>query len=162
MHRFGCCYTEPFAAWLVPPAKLSKYQLQAELQLPHVNPRPRACDLAEAAGARDGHTARAQQVACQCYVRIAEIRMIGAIEAFEPELDVAPLGEFEIAQGGKVPAENSRAGRHVTAQIAERAGRLQCKRLNVEPLSSRGIAERGGDAGGVRPVIAHRGVGLVL
>jgi hypothetical protein len=74
----------------------SEEQLQAELQLSHVDSRAEAVDRSEGAGARKGNAGRVHRVAGERSVGVPEIRMVGEVEALKPELQVAALGEVEV------------------------------------------------------------------
>ena len=87
--------------------------------------------------------------------------MIGGVESLEPKLQVPALGEVEILQRREIPSDDSGAGEHIAADVAERAQGLQGEGLDVEPRIRRGVGELGADAGGVRTVVADGGVGPV-
>src|SRR5712691_1039206 len=111
-----------------------KVQLQTKLQLPHVDSRAGVCYLAEGARSGDHKAVGRELVGSQEIVGIPEVGVIGAIEAFEPELQVAPLGDIEVLERGEVPTGNSRAEKDVPLGIAVSKLRLQFERPNVEPL----------------------------
>ncbi|PYS55392.1 MAG: hypothetical protein DMG13_04220 [Acidobacteria bacterium] len=59
--------------------------------------------------------------------------MIGGVESLEPKLQVPALGEVEILQRREIPSDDSGAGEHIAADVAERAQGLQGEGLDVEP-----------------------------
>src|SRR5207248_2995761 len=86
------------------------------------------------------------------------------IEGLEPELQIPPLGEFEVFQRGKIDAKNSRPGNRVTAEIAVVAQGLQSHGLDIEPFrrpALAGIQAQGGARHSVRAVVAMAGIGPV-
>src|SRR5579884_2773036 len=105
-----------------------EHQLQAELQLPHVDAGFGAGDPAE--------SERAQAVA-----GIPEVGVIQKIKSLEPKLQVLALGEIEVLLRGKIHAEDRSAGNHIASRIAERILRLERKGLCIEPAAGRRIAQ---------------------
>ena len=82
-------------------------QLQAELQLSHVDSRPEAVNRSEAARTRNGNARRVHRVGAQRGVGVPEVGMVREVEAFKPELQVAGLGEMEILHRREVPGRDS-------------------------------------------------------
>src|SRR5437016_8596675 len=75
------------------PRSSSKDQLEAELQLPHIDPVEGGGNLAEGAGARNRNACGGKAVGVHQDSRVAPNRMIGSVERFESKLQVPALGE---------------------------------------------------------------------
>src|SRR6266699_563456 len=75
-----------------------KDDLQAELQLAHVDSRARAVNGSECPGSDDGHAVRVEAIRAQTESRISEIEMVHEIECLESELEISFLGEVEVLQ----------------------------------------------------------------
>src|ERR1700693_4884734 len=98
-----------------PAPSTSEDHLQAELQLPHIDPVAGGGDLAEGAGARYRNAGGGEAGGVYPPPRVAQSRMIGGVERFESKLQVPALCEVEVFQRGEIPRDDSRAGEHVAA-----------------------------------------------
>src|SRR5579859_1189131 len=92
-----------------------KDQLQAELQLSHIDARPKAADGAKASGARNRHPRLIRRVAGERCIGVPEVRMVCEVETFEPKLQVAALTEAEVLQCREVPGPDAGPREHVAA-----------------------------------------------
>src|SRR5262249_14453151 len=129
--------TQPAAAILL---LLSlKDQLQTELQLAHITAR--VADLAEGA-------------IWQVGVGITPDRVVQEIECFEAKLQVRPLVEMEVFEGGKIPVRDTWPDDGVAAHIAERVRQLSGKSACIKPLKHAALVagQRDSFSGGVGTV----------
>src|SRR5207244_9099989 len=93
-------------------------QLQAELQLPHIDSAARIVDRAEGARSRYGEAGGCEGVAGQRSIRISKAGMIQDIECLESEIQPFLLGEAEALVERKIEAEDPRACGDVAAQVS--------------------------------------------
>src|SRR5881396_3092256 len=84
---------------------------QTEAELAFVDPLPR-----QAGSAGDGHEVF---VAADRAVWQAQVRCVGEIERFHPELHFHAFGERELAEQAEVPISETRPTQHVAASIPE-------------------------------------------
>src|SRR5947207_810994 len=111
-----------------------KDQLQAELQLPHIDSAARIVDRTEGPRTRDWATRCGYGVAGQRDIWIAKIGMVQDIESLESKIQTLLLGEAEALVERKIEAENPGTCDDVTPQVSIAPQRLQREGLKVEPL----------------------------
>src|SRR5438045_9530724 len=97
--RVGQCARASFVVGkLAGTRSTSKDQLQAELQLPHIDPIAGGGDLAEGASTRNRNACGGEAVGVHQHSRVAPNRMIGSVERFASKLQVPALSEVEVFQ----------------------------------------------------------------
>src|SRR5439155_20763205 len=96
-------------------------------------------------------------------IRQAEIRVIGKIERFKPELQRLPFGEVEVLDQREIQRDDARADARGPAYISKRAEWRAEELSGIKPAlwillpTEQDCA----DAGGRRPVVIPAGVGAV-
>src|SRR5713226_2072250 len=95
-----------------------KDQLQAELQLPHVDSGAGAGNGSETARPHDRNSVGVETIVPQSKVGVPEVRVIQEVEHLEPELEISLFSDVEVFQRREIPIEDSRTLSHVSPCVA--------------------------------------------